>query len=77
MKQIIVPSVDVLVVHMVEQLVGAVWEPILVTQMVEQLVEGDDEVELFSQDATLLRHRDKVWKERGLGDVKLLMHKKT
>ena len=48
-----------------------------VPQTVEQLVEGDDEVELKSQHATLLHLRDKVCKERGLGDAKLLMHKNT
>ena len=45
--------------------------------MVVQLVEGNDEVELHSQRATLLRYQDSVWKERGLGDATLLMHKKT
>ena len=63
-KQIIVPSVGVPVLHMVEQLVGAVREPVPLPQMVEQLVDGDAEVELY----TLLCSRDKVWKERGLGD---------
>ena len=56
--------VDVLVLHMVEQLGDAVWEPILVLQMVQQLVGEEDETELHSQFATLRRFRDKVWKER-------------
>ena len=46
-------------------MVGAVWEPVSVSQMVEQLVGEEDETELYSHFA-----RDKVWKERGLGDAR-------
>ena len=76
--QNIVPSVDVPRLHMVEQLVGAVCEPFPLPHKVVQLVESEeDETELYSQRAKLLRYQDDVRKERGLGDAKLLMHKKT
>ncbi|XP_059049050.1 E3 SUMO-protein ligase RanBP2 [Achroia grisella] len=37
----------------------------------------EDEVSIFSSRAKLFRFVDKQWKERGLGDVKLLKHKTT
>lgn len=38
--------------------------------------EEDEEV-LYSQRAKLYRFREKEWRERGLGDIKILKHKKT
>ena len=46
-------------------------------QMVEHLVGEGDETERFSQFATLRRFSDRVWKERRLGNAKLLLQKKT
>ncbi|KPJ13679.1 E3 SUMO-protein ligase RanBP2 [Papilio machaon] len=37
----------------------------------------EDEVAIFSARAKLFRFVDKQWKERGLGEMKLLQHKKT
>lgn len=37
----------------------------------------EDEVVIFSARAKLFRFVDKQWKERGLGEMKLLQHKKT
>ena len=60
-KQIIAPSVDSLVLHMVEQLVGAaVWEPLAQWALTGK----DDEAELFSKRATLFRFRTNGWKQR-------------
>ena len=46
---------------------------VLALHMVEQLVDVGEEVELYSHRARLVRAQDKDWKERGLGDAKLLM----
>ena len=55
-KENIVPSVDVPVLHSVKQLVGAVWEPIPLPHRVVQLVESEeDETELYLQRAKLLQ----------------------
>jgi len=35
----------------------------------------EDEVVLYSHHAKLFRYSAKEWKERGLGDVKVLKHK--
>ena len=78
MEHNIVPSVDVPVLHVVEQLVGvAVWEPLPHRALDVPPTGEEDEAELYSQRAELLRDPDDVWKERGVGDAKLLMHKKT
>ena len=65
--------IDFLVLHIVEQLGDAVWEPILVLQMVEQLVGEEDETELHSQFATLRRVSGTKCGKRG-SNAKLLMH---
>jgi len=42
-----------------------------------QMREQTENVELYSQRATLYRYRELAWRERGVGEAKLLKHKET
>ena len=54
------------------------WTPEVTLEVQDTVETGEeDEEELYSQRSKLFRFRDKEWKERGLGDAKLLKHKKT
>ena len=54
------------------------WTPEVTLEVQDNVETGEeDEEELYSQRSKLFRFRDKEWKERGLGDAKLLKHKKT
>ena len=53
------------------------WEPLLQWALDAPPTGEEDEVELHSHRAKLLRYRGNVWEERGLGNSKLLMDKKT
>ena len=53
------------------------FEPIIQLEKVEVKTGEEEEEVLYSHRAKLFRFFDTEWKERGLGDVKILMHKKT
>jgi len=54
------------------------WAPSLTLEVKETIETGqEDEEELYSQRSKLYRFRDGEWKERGLGDAKILKHKIT
>merc|ERR1719424_1619256 len=54
------------------------WAPSVTLEVKDHvdLGEGDEE-ELYSQRSKLYRFRDGEWKERGLGEAKLLKHKQS
>lgn len=45
--------------------------------MIQVKTGEEDEEVLYSQRAKLFRHTDNQWKERGVGDIKLLRHRQT
>eukprot|EP00930_Biecheleria_cincta_P023996 TRINITY_DN1723_c0_g1_i4.p1 TRINITY_DN1723_c0_g1~~TRINITY_DN1723_c0_g1_i4.p1 ORF type:complete len:1766 (-),score=480.20 TRINITY_DN1723_c0_g1_i4:70-4698(-) len=54
------------------------WTPSVSLQVKDVVETGEEEEdEVYCQRAKLLRFRDGEWKERGLGDAKLLRHSKT
>ena len=53
------------------------FEPIIQLENMEVKTGEEEEEVLYSHRAKLFRFVDTEWKERGLGDVKILMHKKT
>ena len=66
--------------YVVEEEVTTVpgWTPSVTLEVKDNvdLGEGDEE-ELYSQRSKLYRFRDGEWKERGLGEAKLLKHRQT
>jgi len=54
------------------------WTPSVTLDVKDCVATGEeDEEELYSQRSKLYRFRDGEWKERGLGDAKLLQHRET
>ena len=53
------------------------FEPIVLLEKLELKTGEEDEEVIFCHKAKLFRFFDTEWKERGSGDVKILMHKKT
>eukprot|EP00929_Paragymnodinium_shiwhaense_P022607 TRINITY_DN143_c0_g2_i1.p1 TRINITY_DN143_c0_g2~~TRINITY_DN143_c0_g2_i1.p1 ORF type:complete len:2603 (-),score=942.64 TRINITY_DN143_c0_g2_i1:139-7947(-) len=54
------------------------WEASVTINVLDQVATGEEEEEeLYSQRSKLFRFKDGEWKERGLGDSKLLKHKQT
>lgn len=54
------------------------WQPAMTLSVLKELKTGEeDEEELYSQRSKLYRFKDGEWKERGLGEAKLLKHKVT
>eukprot|EP00927_Polykrikos_kofoidii_P064233 TRINITY_DN5932_c0_g1_i10.p1 TRINITY_DN5932_c0_g1~~TRINITY_DN5932_c0_g1_i10.p1 ORF type:complete len:531 (-),score=99.17 TRINITY_DN5932_c0_g1_i10:359-1789(-) len=54
------------------------WTPSVTLQVHDVVETGEEnEEELYSQRSKLYRFRDGEWKERGLGDAKLLKHRET
>ena len=53
------------------------WTPSVSLDLKEVQTGEEDEEELYSQRSKLYRFRDGDWKERGLGEAKLLKHKET
>lgn len=54
------------------------WAPSVTLEVKEKIETGEeDEEETYSQRSKLLRFRDGEWKERGIGDAKLLKHRVT
>ncbi|CAK0863581.1 unnamed protein product, partial [Prorocentrum cordatum] len=52
------------------------WAPSVNLEVLDQITTGEEEEEeIYSQRSKLYRFRDGEWKERGLGDAKLLKHK--
>jgi len=52
------------------------WRAAMTLNVLKELKTGqEDEEELYSQRSKLYRFRDDEWKERGLGEAKLLKHK--
>ncbi len=53
------------------------FEPIVQLEEVEVRTGEEDEEVVYSQRAKLYRFTDGQWKERGVGDMKILKHKQT
>lgn len=54
------------------------WSPSVTLEVKDNIETGEEhEEEIYSQRSKLLRFRDGEWKERGLGNSKLLKHKAT
>lgn len=52
------------------------WSPSITLQMLESMETGEEEEErLYSQRSKLYRFRGGEWKERGIGEARLLKHK--
>ena len=49
----------------------------LIIYQVELVTGEEDEEPLYCHRAKLFRYDDNQWKERGLGDIKILRHKQT
>eukprot|EP00746_Dinoflagellata_sp_MGD_P003416 gnl/MRDRNA2_/MRDRNA2_106638_c0_seq1.p1 gnl/MRDRNA2_/MRDRNA2_106638_c0~~gnl/MRDRNA2_/MRDRNA2_106638_c0_seq1.p1 ORF type:complete len:1475 (+),score=417.25 gnl/MRDRNA2_/MRDRNA2_106638_c0_seq1:99-4523(+) len=65
--------------YVVEEEVTTVpgWAPSVTLELKEVTTGEEDEEEIYSQRSKLYRYKDGDWKERGLGDSKLLKHKAT
>mmetsp|Transcript_78394 Transcript_78394/g.144172 ORF Transcript_78394/g.144172 Transcript_78394/m.144172 type:complete len:775 (-) Transcript_78394:38-2362(-) len=54
------------------------WAPSLTLDVMDSVETGEEQEEvIYVQRAKLLRFREGDWKERGIGDVKLLKHRET
>lgn len=53
------------------------FEPIVQLEEVEVKTGEEEEETIYSQRSKLFRYTDGQWKERGIGEMKILRHKQT
>ena len=53
------------------------FEPVVQLEEVEVKTGEEDETCVYSQRSKLYRYTDNQWKERGVGEMKILKHNKT
>ncbi len=54
-----------------------VFEPVVQLEEVEVKTGEEDETCIYSQRSKLFKHTDNQWKERGIGEMKILQHNQT